>query len=89
MPIWKQALITIAVIAIALAAWLRFVPGAGETLARLGIDWVPFAVADTRTDDRQVASGNRGGQTSRAASDDDEREHRFRHAATGTRCACC
>ena len=63
MPIWKQALITLAVAAIALAAWLRFVPGAGETLARLGIDWVPFAVADTRTDDRQAASGNGGGQS--------------------------
>ena len=63
MPIWKQALITLAVAAIALAAWLRFVPGAGETLARLGIDWVPFAVADTRTDNRQAASGNGGGQS--------------------------
>lgn len=60
MPIWKQSLITVAVVAIALAAWLRFVPGAGETLARLGIDWVPFAIADTRTDDRQA--GNRAGQ---------------------------
>ena len=63
MPIWKQALITLAVAAIALAAWLRFVPGAGETLARLGIDWVPFAIADTRTDKRQAASGNGGGQS--------------------------
>ena len=63
MPIWKQALITVAVVAIALTVWLRFVPGAAETLARLGIDWVPFAIADTRTDNRQAASGNGGGQS--------------------------
>ncbi len=42
MSIWKQAALTIVVLLIAAACWVRFYPGAGEILARSGMDWIPF-----------------------------------------------
>ncbi len=45
MAVWKQLLISLAVIAAAVVLWAKFFPGASGTLANLGLDWVPFASA--------------------------------------------
>lgn len=60
MSFWKQALVTLVVLAIAFAGWVRFFPGANETLARWGVDWIPFAQADARqAGDQPAAQGGR------------------------------
>jgi RND family efflux transporter MFP subunit len=61
MAIWKQLLISLGIVAIAAFLWLSFIPGARETLARWGIDWVPVATATTNGADAnpgQARSGN-------------------------------
>ncbi|TPJ59920.1 MULTISPECIES: efflux RND transporter periplasmic adaptor subunit [unclassified Mesorhizobium] len=39
MAAWKQILFALVVLVVAVAAWLRFFPGAPDVLARWGIDW--------------------------------------------------
>lgn len=41
MPVWKQLVVCIALLAIGAAAWLFFVPGSRETLASFGIGTAP------------------------------------------------
>ncbi len=48
MSFWKQAIVSIVILALAFVGWARFFPGSGEILARWGIEWVPFAQADAR-----------------------------------------
>lgn len=60
MSFWKQALVSLILVAVAFAGWARFFPGAGDTLARWGLDWIPFAVADTRSEQNPSRAG-RGG----------------------------
>jgi RND family efflux transporter MFP subunit len=43
MSIWKQAALTLVLLVAAFFGWLQFYPGAPATLARLGIENVPFA----------------------------------------------
>lgn len=50
MAIWKQLLVSIVVIVVAVALWVRFFPGAADTLARLGMDWAPVSSATARVD---------------------------------------
>ncbi|PVB59743.1 efflux RND transporter periplasmic adaptor subunit [Labrenzia sp. 011] len=50
MPVWKQFLLTLLVIAIAAVVWVRYYPGAGAQLSALGMDWLSFAVAEVAPD---------------------------------------
>ena len=45
MSIWRQIALTLVVALVATAIWARFYPGAGDQLARWGVDWLPFATA--------------------------------------------
>lgn len=58
MSFWKQAIVSLVILAVAFFGWVRFFPGSGETLARWGIDWVPFAQANVRPSG-QTAAGDR------------------------------
>ena len=40
MPLWKQLLLSLAVIAVAFVVWARFFPGAPPVLARWGLEWI-------------------------------------------------
>jgi len=40
MPLWKQLLVSLVVIAAVAVAWARFFPGAPEVLARYGLEWM-------------------------------------------------
>ncbi|MGQ2908928.1 MAG: efflux RND transporter periplasmic adaptor subunit [Aliihoeflea sp.] len=55
MPIWKQLIVCIALLAIGAAAWVFFVPGSRETLASFGIGSAPAATEAS-------APAARGGQ---------------------------
>ncbi len=64
MSIWKQAALTLVVLVAAFFGWLRFYPGATETLANLGIHDVPFApeaAAPAAGGGQAAGAGNRGG----------------------------
>lgn len=43
MAVWKQLVLCTVVLAVAAVIWIRFVPGAEETLAGWGLDWTPLA----------------------------------------------
>ena len=63
MSFWKQALVSIVLLAAAFLGWAKFFPGAGDVLARWGVDWVPFATADARPSEQaRNAGGNGNGQ---------------------------
>ena len=64
MSFWKQALISLIVLALAFFGWVRFFPGSSEILARWGMDWVPFATV-ARAPDQPAGQGN--GQRQRGA----------------------
>jgi RND family efflux transporter MFP subunit len=55
MPIWKQLIVCVALLAIGIAAWVFFVPGSRETLASYGIGTAPAAT-------QASAPAARGGQ---------------------------
>ena len=40
MPLWKQLVVSVVVLAAAFALWARFFPGAPEILARVGLEWI-------------------------------------------------
>jgi RND family efflux transporter MFP subunit len=61
MSIWKQALFCLVLLVAAFVAWARFAPGSAETLARWGIDWVPFASARTTAEPANAGQRQRGG----------------------------
>jgi len=61
MSFWKQAIVSLVILAVAFFGWARFFPGSGETLARWGIDWMPFAQADARPAEQAPAGGQRRG----------------------------
>lgn len=44
MAVWKQLILCVAVLAVAAVIWIRYVPGAEETLADWGLDWTPLAL---------------------------------------------
>lgn len=46
MSVWKQLVLTVILLVVAAALWVRFYPGAGSYLAAWGVaDYVPFSVA--------------------------------------------
>jgi RND family efflux transporter MFP subunit len=47
MAVWKQLLLSLVIVVMAVVLGIRFVPGAPEMLARWGIDWIPVATATT------------------------------------------
>ena len=61
MAAWKQVLFALVILVVAAGAWLRFFPGAGETLAGWGIEGVPFASARTPDDAAAAVEGQRRG----------------------------
>lgn len=56
MAVWKQLVLCIVVLAVAAVLWIRYVPGAEETLASWGLDWIPLAQL-------APASGQQSGST--------------------------
>ena len=58
MSIWKQALVSLVVLAVAAALWARFFPGEDAILAEWGIGQAPGATAGGPADERR---GNRRG----------------------------
>lgn len=65
MPIWKQLIVCVALLAIGIAAWVFFVPGSRETLASMGIGTAPAATQAPSSDgqDRGGRGGAAGGGT--------------------------
>jgi RND family efflux transporter MFP subunit len=61
MSVWKQLLVAAVLLIAAAAAWVKFFPGAGDTLAAWGIDWIPVATAKTETEGTGGGDGNRRG----------------------------
>ena len=55
MSIWKQTAVSLVLIAVGAILWALYYPGAGQVLARLGIDWLPEA-----TTGQTASSGGRG-----------------------------
>lgn len=47
MKLWKQLVICLIVLVVGVGLWARFFPGAGQVLAKWGIDWLPIATAST------------------------------------------
>ena len=64
MAAWKQFVSAIVILLAAAAAWVLFVPGSREVLARWGIDW---AQASTGKSEQAQAGGNRQGGRNGAA----------------------
>ena len=60
MSVWKQLALAAVVLFAAGAAWVKFFPGAGDTLAGWGLDWIPVATAKTETTG-SAGQGGRGG----------------------------
>lgn len=87
MSFWKQALISLIVLALAFFGWVRFFPGSSEILARWGMDWVPFATVE-RAPDQPAGSGNgqrqRGSQQAVVAATVTEETINDRLSAIGT-----
>ncbi|TPN63102.1 efflux RND transporter periplasmic adaptor subunit [Mesorhizobium sp. B1-1-1] len=57
MAAWKQILFALVVLVVAVAAWLRFFPGAPDVLARWGIDWAYAATPPAETGAGTRAAG--------------------------------
>lgn len=62
MAIWKQALISLVVFVVAFAAWVRFVPGAGDVLSRWGIELPAEATAKSVSGNASNEAQNAGTQ---------------------------
>lgn len=61
MSVWKQLALAAVVLFAAAAAWVKFFPGAGDTLAGWGLDWIPVATAKTDTSGGAGQGERRGG----------------------------
>lgn len=61
MSFWKQLVLLVIVVLVAAGLWVRFFPGAGDVLARMGLDWLPFATAPAQqADGPRPGAGNNG-----------------------------
>lgn len=49
MAVWKQLVVALVVVVAAAFAWIRFDPGAGEVLTKLGMDWARAAIPAQET----------------------------------------
>ena len=63
MSVWKQLALSLAVLLIAVAAWVKFFPGSHEILASWGMDWATAFAAkpETKDADRKDGGGNGSG----------------------------
>ena len=61
MAFWKQVLLTVALLAIAGLGYARLVPGAGEQIARLGLDPATIALLTGADPAGQAGGGRQGG----------------------------
>ncbi|MDP3897226.1 MAG: efflux RND transporter periplasmic adaptor subunit [Mesorhizobium sp.] len=59
MSFWKQALVSLILLVLAFAGWASFFPGANDTLARWGIDWMPATAAGARDAQAPGQAGRR------------------------------
>src|SRR4051812_33454288 len=66
MSVWKQLALSLVVLFVAAAAWVRFFPGSHEILASWGIDWAHASTGqpDGKPGNRQGEVGKGGGQGS-------------------------
>jgi len=62
MKIWKQTVVSILLAAVAFAGWIYFYPGAGDVLARYGIDVFQVAAVDDAKSGAPAAGGPPGGR---------------------------
>lgn len=61
MSVWKQVALALVVMVGAALAWAWFYPGAGQMLARWGIDWVPASPVATASNAPQGGPAGPGG----------------------------
>lgn len=61
MKIWKQSVLSILLVVAAFAGWIYFYPGAGDVLARYGIDVFKVAAVDEAAGGAPAAGGPPGG----------------------------
>ncbi|MFZ2099824.1 MAG: efflux RND transporter periplasmic adaptor subunit, partial [Oricola sp.] len=65
MKVWKQVLVSVALVAVAFVGWAMYYPGAKPVLARYGIDWLGGPPEGAPGQGGQAASGqSSGGQSS-------------------------
>lgn len=57
MAIWRQLALSVVVLLVAAAAWVKFFPGSQQILASWGIDWLPASTAQSET----AATPRKGG----------------------------
>ena len=62
MKIWKQTVLSILLVVAAFAGWIYFYPGAGDVLARYGIDVFKVAAVDEGAGGAPAAGGPPGGR---------------------------
>ena len=67
MKLSKQLLASLAVIVVAGAVWVRFFPGAPDTLDRWGLEWVATAIGPSASQNEQAQSGTGGPSPQSAA----------------------
>src|SRR5690606_20764721 len=60
MSLWKQLAVSLVILVVAAGLWVRFFPGAPETLESWGLDWAAAAVPERAAPGEQ-ANGGRGG----------------------------
>jgi len=60
MAVWKQLLLCVGLLAVAAVLWIRFVPGADQTLADWGMDWAVAAVSDNAASEGAQGAGGPG-----------------------------
>lgn len=62
MSVWKQLVLSLVVLLIAAAAWVKFFPGSHDILTSLGMDWATAFAAKPETNDAgSKAGGGNGG----------------------------
>lgn len=61
MSIWKQLCLTLVVLVVAAGLWVRYFPAAPAHLSAWGMDWLEFAVADTKASEGNKPQRRRGG----------------------------
>ena len=77
MAFWKQVLLTIALLAIAGLAYARLVPGAGEHLARLGLEPSTIAMltgSDPAAEAKGPGGSEGGGRGAGGRAEDERRD---------------
>src|SRR5919108_1379241 len=61
MSVWKQLALSLVVLVMAAAAWIKFFPGSDEILASWGIEWAAASTPKTEATATRRDGDNRGG----------------------------